>query len=112
MEDYPNLLDWCDSLWPGEVGQHCHSRFWADSFLDVVERAKDTNIQAELHTRLLALSIPSDVVTMVDGITSSAGQGLQCINVGALGRHGCLRLSSPTTHVVTRAAHSANSHRQ
>ena len=110
MEDYPHLLDWCDSQWPGEVGHLCHSRFWADGFLDVVEQAKDTNIQTELHTKLLALSIPTDVVTMMDGITTHKGQGLQCINIGAMGRHGSFRLSFPTTHVVTCTMRVARSH--
>lgn len=36
LQHLEGLLDFIDGHWPGEVGQLCHGRSWADSFADTV----------------------------------------------------------------------------
>jgi len=85
---YEELVSLLDSFFPGELGEINHSKNFVSRMRDTCFRVLRRFQFWELHGRLSAIQIPSDFVTLSDGVSCANGCPLHIQVLQQEGRHG------------------------
>ena len=104
----PDLISVLDSWFPGEFGELNHSKHFVTTFKASCVRAMRKFKYWDLHARMPALQIPSDVAIVSDGISAQDGTPLHATLIVQEGRSNRLQVHLLGLHPVAGIAKDAS----
>ena len=100
----PDMVNWIDTFWPGEMGEINHSAAFTRKFRKSAVKVLRRFQRWDLESRLPALQVQSDICLISDGISTHTGIPLHCHIVVQEGRGGGIQYNlvgiQPTTSIA------------